>query len=312
MIIALTGGVGGAKLIKGLAAILPPEELTIVVNTGDDFNYWGLSISPDLDSVMYKLARINNTTTGWGIVNETWHTLQAMKHIGAEHWFQIGDQDLATHLERSRLLQAGKTLSDATQHLCQALNLKHNLVPMTDESVKTRIHTETESLDFQDYFVKHQSQPVVKSITYDGAECAKPSLGFLQALMNPQLTGIIICPSNPILSIAPILALPGIKELILQRHVPVIAISPLMQGQSFKGPAAKIMGELGLDTSVLSIGKYYQSFLTTLVIDPVDIDYHDALTSLGLSVVTHNIILKTMDDYLSLAQKALKLTDNHV
>jgi len=311
MIIALTGGVGGAKLIMGLAAILPPEELTIVVNTGDDFNYWGLSISPDLDSVMYKLAGINNTETGWGIMNETWHAFQAMKNIGADHWFQIGDQDLATHLERSRLLRAGKTLSEATQHLCQRLNLKHNLVPMSNEVVKTCIHTETERLDFQDYFVKYQSQPVIKSITYEGAAFAKPSPRFLQALMDPKLTGIIICPSNPLLSIAPILALPEIKTSILKRKVPIIAISPLKRGQAFKGPTAKIMNELGLDASVLGIGTYYQSFLTTLIIDPADNTYYDVLMSLGLSVVIKNIVLKTRDDCLFLAHEALKLTKNH-
>ncbi len=310
MIIALTGGVGGAKFITGLAAIVAPEELTIVVNTGDDFNHWGLPISPDLDSVMYKLAGINNKETGWGMANETWHTLQAMQKLGAEDWFQIGDQDLATHIERHRLLQTGHTLSETTRLLCQRLHVKHSLIPMSDDAVATRLHTSSESLAFQDYFVKHQSRPIVQAISYEGASLARPNFQFMSALLSPALQGIVISPSNPLLSIAPILALPGITEVIKARRVPVIAISPLIQGKAFKGPTAKLMTELGMESSVVGIGKFYQPMVTHVMIDSTDAHHCSALEMLGMRGVLANITLTSTADAISLAQHVVKRLKN--
>lgn len=310
MIIALTGGVGGAKLIHGLAAVLSPDELTIVVNTGDDFKYLGLSISPDLDSVMYNLAGINNTESGWGVAGETWNVMQAMSHLKTENWFQLGDKDLATHLERSRLLQDGKTLSEATEHLCGAFKLKHTLIPMTDAVVKTYINTHTTRLDFQDYFVKFQCEPIIQSIVYEGADFAKPSPAFLRALIAPRLEAIVICPSNPMLSIAPILAIREVKEIIMKRKIPVIALSPLMHHKAFKGPTVKVMNELGFEASVIGINTYYRPFLTTLMIDPVDIGYVQSLQSSGLKVAVKDISLDTPDKCIAMAHEILRLVSH--
>ncbi len=270
MIIALAGGVGGAKLAQGLAAALPADELTLVVNTGDDFNHLGLAISPDIDTVMYTLAGINNKETGWGMEGETWEFMKALERLGGEHWFRLGDRDIATHIDRTHRLKKGQTLSSITKMQSQMLDIKHTIVPMSDEAVPTIVHTTEGPLAFQDYFVRMRSEPKVVRIEYQGATETKPGNDFLRALDQPNLTAIVICPSNPFLSIAPIVNLSGIKEYLKKRKIPVVAVSPIIGGKAVKGPAAKIMNELGMDVSAVGVAKYYGDLIDGIVIDTVD------------------------------------------
>jgi LPPG:FO 2-phospho-L-lactate transferase len=223
MILALAGGVGGAKLAKGLADVVPPEELIVVVNTGDDFEHLGLHVSPDLDTVMYTLAGINNRTLGWGIAGETWNFMHALEALGGETWFRLGDRDLATNIERTQQLRAGESLSAITGHLCARLAVRHRVVPMSDAPVRTLVHTCEGVLTFQDYFVRRRAEPKVTKLEFSGAEEARIAPAFRLALDNRALAAVVLCPSNPYLSIAPILALPGVRTALEHTRVPVIA-----------------------------------------------------------------------------------------
>ncbi len=274
MILALAGGVGGAKLANGLAAILPPERLVIAVNTGDDFEHLGLPICPDIDTVAYTLAGINDPVQGWGIAGESWAFMDAMAGLGGETWFKLGDRDLATHIRRRELLAAEHSLSDVTAILTRALGIRHTIVPMSDAPVRSIVSTDQGDLPFQDYFVRLQCRPRFHAIRFDGADSATPSPGLVAALADPALEAIIICPSNPILSIAPILSLPGLRASIAAARVPVVAVSPFIGGQAVKGPAAKIMAELGLATTPDAVVAQYDGLLDGpldgLVIDRAD------------------------------------------
>jgi len=269
MILALAGGVGGAKLANGLAANLAPEELLIAVNTGDDFEHLGLPICPDLDTVAYTLAGINDPVQGWGIAGESWAFMDAMAGLGGETWFRLGDRDLATHVRRRALL-AEHSLSDVTAMLTRALGIRHAIVPMSDAPVRSIVSTDEGDLPFQDYFVRLQCRPRFHAIRFDGAEGATASPGFAAALANPALEAIVICPSNPILSIAPILSVPGVRDAIVGARVPIVAVSPFIGGQAVKGPAAKIMAELGLATTPEAVFAQYDGLLDGLVIDRAD------------------------------------------
>lgn len=269
MILALAGGVGGAKLANGLAANLAPEELLIAVNTGDDFEHLGLPICPDLDTVAYTLAGINDPVQGWGIAGESWAFMDAMAGLGGETWFRLGDRDLATHVRRRALL-AEHSLSDVTATLTRALGIRHAIVPMSDAPVRSIVSTDEGDLPFQDYFVRLQCRPRFHAIRFDGAESATASPGFAAALANPALEAIVICPSNPILSIAPILSVPGVRDAIKGARVPIVAVSPFIGGQAVKGPAAKIMAELGLATTPEAVFAQYDGLLDGLVIDRAD------------------------------------------
>ena len=309
MILALAGGVGGAKLAKGLADILAPGELTIAVNTGDDFVHLGLHVSPDLDTVMYTLAGINNPTQGWGIAGETWNFMQALEAIGGETWFNLGDRDLATNVERTHRLAAGETLSAVTERLCTRLNVQHRVVPMSDEPVRTLVHTQAGVLPFQDYFVRLRSEPVVTRLEFAGAQTACMSTGLRTALDRSTLTAIVICPSNPYLSVAPILALPGMREALEQRRVPVIAVSPIVAGKALKGPAAKIMRELGSEPSSLEIARYYHRLIDALVIDRTDAALVDPIGALGIHPLVSNTIMTEPEHRIDLAKYIVDSVD---
>ncbi|MBK5263725.1 MAG: 2-phospho-L-lactate transferase [Alphaproteobacteria bacterium] len=269
MILALAGGVGGARLANGLAAILDPDQLVIAVNTGDDFEHLNLPISPDIDTVTYTLAGINNPTQGWGLAGESWSFMDALGTLGGETWFKLGDRDLATHVLRGVMLRM-QSLSDVTATFAKKLGIRHRIVPMSDDPVRSIVSTDEGDMPFQDYFVRRQCAPRFRTIRYDGIENAHPSAGFLAALDDPELEAIIICPSNPLLSIAPILALPGVRDRLNRRVVPIVAVSPFIGGQAVKGPAAKIMSELGLPTTPAGIAAHYGSLLDGLVIDHAD------------------------------------------
>lgn len=270
MILALAGGVGGAKLANGLAAALPPGELVVVVNTGDDFEHLGLSICPDIDTVTYTLGGINNRALGWGQQGESWAFMDAVRTLGGADWFALGDRDLATHVLRSVRLRAGESLSAVTADIAGRLGIAQRIVPMSDDPVRSMVDTDEGELPFQEYFVKRRCEPRFIGIRFHGASEARPSPGFLAALDDPALEAIIFCPSNPMLSIAPILAVPGIARRLAARRVPCVAVSPFIGGKAVKGPAAKIMAELGLPTTPAGLAAHYGDLLDGLIIDRAD------------------------------------------
>jgi LPPG:FO 2-phospho-L-lactate transferase len=291
MIAALAGGVGGAKLAQGFAQILSPADFSVLVNTGDDFMHLGLYISPDPDTVMYTLAGLAERERGWGRTGETWHFMESLKQLGGESWFALGDSDLAVHIERTRRLKAGETLSAVIRGLSQSLGVTHEIAPMSDDAVRTRIVTDEGMLSFQDYFVRLRCEPEVRNIVYEGAEKAHPSAGFARLMHSPALEGIVICPSNPLLSIAPILAIPKVRAWLKARPVPVVAVSPIVGGKALKGPAAKIMHELGMRVGVLGIADYYDGLIDGLVIDRSDehlIESMSALRVFATDAVMHD------------------------
>jgi len=306
-ILALAGGVGGAKLALGLSRTVDPDHLTIVVNTGDDFEHLGLRISADLDTVMYTLAGLANPATGWGLVGETWHFLEAVSRLGGDSWFQIGDRDLATHVERTRRLNTGETLSQITADFCKHLGLAANIVPMTDDPVYTIVHTNEGVLPFQEYFVHRRCEPTVRDFEFLGITSAQPLPDLLARLAQANL--IIYCPSNPYVSLAPILNLPGLRLLIDARRkagIPVVAVSPIVGGNALKGPAAKMMIELGHDSTVLALAEHYAGTLDGLVIDRLDTDFASQIESLGIKVLVTDTIMKSDDDKIRLAKETIQ------
>jgi LPPG:FO 2-phospho-L-lactate transferase len=308
MMIALAGGVGGAKLARGLAAILPAEQLLVVVNTGDDFDHLGLRICPDLDTVMYTLAGEANPELGWGLRDETWQFMQALEKVGGETWFRLGDRDLATHVERTRRLRDGATLSAVTRHLCRCHGVAHEIVPMSDADVRTFVHTREGVLAFQDYFVRRRCEPEVTAVEYRGAGSAMPADRFDQALAGAALEAIVVCPSNPLLSIGPILAVCGVRRRIEALRVPVIAVSPIIAGRAVKGPAAKMLRELGQEPSVLTVAATYAPLVTHMIIDERDAAHAPTLTSRGMTVHVTDTLMRDAADQARLARAAIDLT----
>jgi LPPG:FO 2-phospho-L-lactate transferase len=302
MILALAGGVGGAKLAQGLTMRLPPEELLIVVNTGDDFVHLGMHISPDIDTVMYWLAGLNDHVRGWGLAGESWNFMAALGRLA---WFNLGDGDLATHVARTQRLDQGETLSGVTRHLCAQLGIAYHITPMTNGSVRTIVHTADAALAFQDYFVRLHCEPTVTGIAFDRSEDAVPSPAFAAAMANPALRAIVICPSNPVLSVDPILSIPGVREWIRQTRVPVVAVSPIVGGQAIKGPAAKIFRELGRDVSVIGVAEHYRGLIDGLVIDAIDSAAKPAIEALGMRAACTDSVMKSLDDQAKLAADVL-------
>jgi len=300
-VVALAGGVGGAKLAHGLAQVLRPEQLTIVVNTGDDFEHLGLSISPDLDTVLYALAGIANPDTGWGRADEGWRFMDSVRAFGGPDWFNLGDRDLATHVLRTQRLRAGETLTEVTRGLATALGIKPALLPMSDDPVRTRVDTEVGELAFQDYFVAQRCAPRARAIRFAGAEAARPSAAVRGALERADL--IVICPSNPFLSIDPILAVRGIRDAVQAR--PTIAVSPIVGGRALKGPAAKLLGELGHDVSALGIARAYVGLADTLLIDTLDAALAPEIEALGLRAIVAESVMRTDADRAALARSVL-------
>ncbi len=302
MIIALSGGVGGAKLALGLSRILPPEDLMVVVNTGDDFEHLGLSISPDIDTVTYTLAGLANRELGWGRQDETWSFMETMESLGGETWFRLGDRDVALHVVRTRRLRAGESLSAVTADLCKRLGIGPRVIPMTDDRVRTRLRTDAGWLDFQDYFVNRRCEPVVSELAFEGAAQATPHPAFMAALADPALRAVVICPSNPFISVEPILAIPGVRAAMVACAAPIIAVSPIIAGRAVKGPTAKMMTELGLDPSAGSVAHRYADLLDGYVIDHADMA---EVVSIDARVTLAQTMMTTLEDREALARTVL-------
>ena len=300
MILALAGGVGGARLARGLAAILPEEKLTVAVNTGDDFEHLGLLVCPDIDTVCYTLAGVNDPVQGWGLAGESWAFMDALGGLGGEDWFRLGDRDLATHVLRTAMI-GRQSLSEVTAVLARRMGVIHHVVPMSDDRVRTIVDTDEGVLAFQHYFVRRRAEPRFRSIRFDGIETAMPSPGLLAALDDPALDAIILCPSNPVLSIAPILALPGLRTRLAGRGVPIVAVSPFIRGRAVKGPAAKIMAELGIAPTPAGLAGWYDGLLDGIVIDRADAEEGDA----GILRLVTRTLMRTPDDQRRLAEESL-------
>ncbi len=304
----LSGGVGGAKFALGLDRVLPRGSLTVIANTGDDFTHLGLAISPDLDTLMYTLAGVVNAESGWGYRGETWAFMEALDGLGAETWFRLGDRDLATHVERSRRLAAGEALSQVTRALCERFRIGSRIVPMSESRVETRVVTASGELPFQHYFVRERSQPAVTAFRYAGADDGVPPAAALQAFSDPRLKGILIAPSNPWLSIEPILAVPTLRTALQHARVPVVAVSPIVGGAAIKGPTAKIMGELGMPIDQASIARHYRGIADGLILDHRDAGEIAAVEALGLTTATTGSVMRTLDDRMALARFAIEFT----
>jgi LPPG:FO 2-phospho-L-lactate transferase len=299
--VALSGGVGGAKLSLGLAELLG-DRLSVIVNTGDDFEHLGLAISPDVDTALYTLAGVVNPETGWGRRDETWTFMQALGALGGPTWFRLGDGDLAMHVDRTQRLAAGETLTDFCAHAAARLGVAAHILPMTDDRLRTVVETDMGTLAFQEYFVREQCRPAVRAIRFDGADDARPTRQVLDALSAPTLTGIIVCPSNPWLSVDPILAVPGLRAALRESGMPIIAVSPIVGGKALKGPAAKIMDELGLAVNSAGIARHYAGLIDGLVVDTVDAAL---VPDLGVPALVTNTVMRTLDDKVALARECL-------
>lgn len=307
-VLALMGGVGGAKMACGLYQILPDHQLTCLVNTADDFDYLGLRISPDLDSVMYALAGENNKQTGWGRRNETWQFMEALKRYGEEAWFALGDRDLATHILRTEALGRQLSLTAITAQLGASLGIRSHILPMTEDNVNTQLKTEIGELAFQDYFVKKQCEPIIREINFTGISEAKANPAVLKLLEKP-LDCIVLCPSNPYLSLAPILALPGLVEALKAANAPVVAISPIVSGLAIKGPTAKIMRELGAKPSATGVAHYYEEqypgLLSGFVVDEQDTSELAAIRQLSLDPIALPTVMNSAEKQKTLAKALL-------
>ncbi len=304
LVVALSGGIGGAKLALGLYRILPPESLVVVANTGDDFTHLGLHISPDLDTLLYTLAGIDALETGWGRRGETWNFMAALESLGGQSWFRLGDGDLATHVERTRRLAAGESLGAITAEFCRRLGVSALLLPMSEDPVRTRLLTEDGWLDFQDYFVRQGTRPRVREISYRGALKARPHPGFIEALSRPDLAAIVICPSNPFLSIDPILSLPGVRAALKAARAPVVAVSPIAGKRAFKGPTAKLMSELGLEVAAESVLTHYAGLFDHFLADEED---REELSKFDANVSFARIRMESLDDRERIARLVLSL-----
>jgi LPPG:FO 2-phospho-L-lactate transferase len=302
VIVALSGGVGGAKLVLGLSRILPPEDLLVVCNTGDDFEHLGLCISPDIDTVMYTLAGLAHPELGWGRRDESWAFMETLEQLGGEVWFRLGDRDLAVHVERTRRLRAGESLSAVTADLCRRLGVATRVVPMSDDPVRTRLLTEDGWLEFQDYFVRRHCAPAVTELRFEGAAQARPSPQVLAALRDPRLQAVVICPSNPFISIEPILALPGLRAAIEECTAPVIGVSPIIGGKAVKGPTAKLMTELGLTPSAAAVAQGYGELLDGYVMDHADTS---EIMGMRPKVTLAQTLMRTLDEREALARVVL-------
>ena len=301
-VVALSGGIGGAKLALGLYRILSPDSLMVVCNTGDDFEHLGLSVSPDLDTVMYTLAGIANPETGWGRAGETWTFMAALQQLGGETWFRLGDADLAVHVERTRRLAEGESLSAIADDFSRRLGLRAQIMPMCDEPVRTMVHAEDGVLPFQRYFVERRCEPRVSGFEFQGAGAACPTPAFLEALESDSLEAVVICPSNPFISIDPILAVPGMRAAIAACRAPVVAVSPIIGGRAIKGPTAKMMAELGLPASARAVAQHYRGLLDGFVLDEVDAGAAEAI---DLPCLATRTLMASEDDKRALAAALL-------
>lgn len=306
LVVALSGGVGGAKLALGLSRILPPDGLLVVANTGDDFEHLGLAISPDIDTLLYALAGLDNPETGWGRRDETWSFMAALAALGGETWFRLGDRDLAIHVERTRRLAAGETLSQIVDAFRLRLGVSPCVLPMSDDPVRTRVRTEDGWIDFQDWFVRLQCGPAVRELAFAGAESARIQPAIDSVLRSGAVRAVVICPSNPLISIEPILAVPGMREAIAASGAPVVAVSPVVGGRAVKGPTAAMMRDLGLAASAAGVAQRYGTLLDGFVVDPVDAPaFQEARPRLAVV----DTLMVTLADRERVARAALDLAD---
>ena len=312
-ILALSGGVGGAKLALGLSSVLPPGGLEVVVNTADDFTHLGLHISPDIDTLLYTLSGQNNQELGWGLAGESWQAMDALENLGGETWFRLGDRDLATHLWRSQALAGGLGLAQVTNELATRMGLSTAVHPMTEDSVRTAVHSDEGELPFQEYFVRRQCQPRVSGFEFKGIDAAKPNPAVMRLLHSGQVAGVVICPSNPFVSVDPILRLEGMYHALAALDAPIIAVSPIVAGMAIKGPAAKMMAELGMPVTALAVAEHYAEqypgLLNTFVIDQSDATLEPDIRSIGIDVAIAPTVMTTLQDKQQLARFTLGMME---
>jgi LPPG:FO 2-phospho-L-lactate transferase len=303
-ITALAGGVGAARLLYGMAEVVRPEDLTIIVNTGDDFRWMGLTICPDLDTVMYTLSGQDDPATGWGLRDETFRCLDRIGALGGETWFRVGDRDLGTHLYRTNRLANGTLLSEVTAELCRKSGIRSDILPMTDQPVPTLVHTREGTLSFQDYFVRRQCTPQVQGFSFEGIEASLPAPGVEHAIASAD--AVVLCPSNPFISLGPILSVPGVRIALLETPATVLAVSPIVAGQTVKGPAADMMCQLGLEASATSVAGLYRDFLDIFVCDQRDRGLVDSISRLIPKVFATDTMMVDHDARISLARSVME------
>ena len=300
MMAVFTGGTGGAKLVQGLQQVVPPEQLTVIVNTGDDLEWWGLHVSPDIDSVLYALAGLLSQDRGWGVEGDSFRCLERMTQLGGPSWFSLGDLDLATHLTRTAMLRAGKTLSEATAELAQKLGICARVLPMSDDRVSTMLDTAKGTLTFQEYFVRERHQVEVHAVRFGGAEQASPAPGVIESIERAE--ALIFAPSNPVTSIGPILAAPGIRDALRRTVAPIVAVSPIVGGAAVSGPAGRLMEMMGWPSSIAGVAKAYEDFLDVLVVDEADQDPAQRLRTQGRRVECARTIMRSDEDKRAVAR----------
>lgn len=307
MLVLLTGGTGGAKLVQGVCHEVDPAGVTIICNTADDFILHGLYISPDLDTILYTLAGLSDATKGWGVKDDTFTVLTQLENLGGETWFKLGDKDIATHITRTRLLREGFTLAAVTERLRKTFSIQSTILPMSNDRIESRVETSESEISFQEYFVKQRWRPEVKQVFYGGIEHSRPAPGVLQAISGA--SGIVICPSNPVTSIGPILAVPGVLDTLKKVTAPVVAISPILGELAISGPAHKLMAATGMEPSAFGVAKAYADFLDVIVVDHQDKDPSANMVELGIEVVRSSIIMNSLADKRRLARQALALLE---
>ena len=310
-VLALSGGVGGAKLALGLADALAPGQLHVLVNTGDDFEHLGLHISPDIDTLIYTLSGLANESAGWGQADETWGTMEALQRLGGETWFRLGDKDMATHLWRTRQLADGRSLLELTDSLARQLGVLSHVHPMAEDPVRTTVHTAEQQMPFQHYFVREQCKPVVTGFSFEGISAARPNRKVMRLLHDNTFSRVIVCPSNPFVSVDPILHIPGLWLALRDNPAPVVLVSPIVAGRALKGPAAKMMEELGVPVTALGVAQHYcaryPGLLDYFVIDESDATLAAEIGELGVEVAMTSTVMKTRDDKQRLARFVLEL-----
>jgi len=304
--LAITGGIGGAKLALGLSKILGRDELAFLVNTGDDFEHLGLNVSPDIDTLVYTLAGESNEQTGWGRSGESWQFMAAVDALGGDTWFSLGDKDLAMHVERTRLLAAGRNLTAVTAELAASLEVTHRILPMSDDVIRTVVHTTDGDLDFQHYFVRDKCAPMVTGFEFRGAERARLTSELAAWLQADDLSGVIVCPSNPFVSIDPILSVPGLREALRQSTAPVIAVSPIVGGAALRGPTVKMMQEMAIPNTAAWVAEHYRDFLHGFVLDTEDAASKHDIEALGIAGHVTQTVMTTLDDRVQLASDCLE------
>jgi LPPG:FO 2-phospho-L-lactate transferase len=304
--IAVSGGVGGAKLALGLEKIIQSEDLMVIGNVGDDFRHFGLHISPDIDTLLYTLSGKSDIEKGWGLANETWEFMSAMKELGGDTWFQLGDRDLATHVERTRRLQHGESLSEITDYFRRTFGIGATIIPATDDQLRTIVETDIGVLNFQEYFVRERCNPRIQNLHFQGSESAYPQKELTKALGSTELQSIIFCPSNPLLSIDPILSIQGLKRAFAESGAKIVAVTPIVGGAAIKGPAAKNLRELGYPVSATTVAKHYQGLIHGFVLDKRDREETKQIEKLGIAVLVAETIMNDLETKIQLAEKTLQ------